>query len=147
MHSHILDNARRICYNKLAKRHDYFCEVKKYMDDVLILTIIVTAIVLAIFVPILFVIFKAIDKKFTEKFKRTSKFNDIKIGMSETELYSTFGKPNETLEVDESAKVVKYRESRYALIIFIHAVIEAQVSIKDGVVVNVKLGGDAEIYI
>lgn len=112
------------------------------MDDALILTIIITIGVVVIICPIVFVIIKFTNKKIGDKYKRKSKFNDIKKGMSETELYSMFGKPNEIIEVDSTAKIVTYYEKKHKLLFTHSVIVDAQVKIKDGVVIDVTVSSD-----
>ena len=69
--------------------------------------------------------------------KEKSKFNLIKIGMKESDLYAQFGTPQKTLSVDSSSKVVTFIDKKWGL--FFVDTIVAQVSIKDGIVTNLDI--------
>lgn len=103
------------------------------MDNPIILSVIITAVMIIVLVPVCILIFKRAD----EKCKNKSKFNNIQIGMSETQLYSEFGAPKQIFEADSATKVLTYREYKYAMLFLIRVGIEAQVSVKNGVVTNV----------
>ncbi len=108
------------------------------MDQTLLLTVIITVVVLVVLIP-LFAVFIVIAKKSSERVKQKSKFNNIQIGMTETDLYAQFGAPKQTIEADSTTKVVTFHENKWSLLFLLYVGIEAQVSIKNGIVTNVMV--------
>lgn len=108
---------------------------------ILIVILGITAVTVLIFVPLYFYL-----KHRKKKLKESSKFNLIRIGMSESELYAQYGTPHKTFCVDDSSKVVTFIEKKFSLLTCLTTgteVMTAQVSIKDGIVTNLEITAES----
>ena len=67
----------------------------------------------------------------------------LMISISQTDkkvkLYAQFGAPKQTIEADSTTKVVTFHENKWSLLFLLYVGIEAQVSIKNGIVTNVMV--------
>ena len=65
--------------------------------------------------------------------------NVVEIGMPEQTLRDLLGAPKKTLDVDATSKVLTYVDKKYSFLWLVATEVEAQISIKDGVVTNVSI--------
>ena len=74
-----------------------------------------------------------------KRHRDTTKLNDVQIGMSEQTVHDLLGAPRKTIDVDATTKVLTYVDKRYSFLWLVATEVEAQISIKDGVVTNIQI--------
>ena len=97
---------------------------------------------IALYVGIVVVAFVVTWLFFTfinKRHKDTTKLNNVKIGMSEQTVHDLLGAPRKTIDVDATTKVLTYVDKKYSFLWLVATEVEAQISIKDGVVTNVQI--------